>query len=356
MQLAAGIGRTHRIGDVVVELAVVAAIEAVIQVVPDLVAAVGLAHHAGDRGHGRRADKAARFGNLLYGCGQLGQRLADRCAEAVDIELATLIIDRETAADIQHPGLEPERPGLLHDLAAGVDGLYMATGVRHLRADVERQPHHLDPFGMRQLQQWQRLLRGAAELLGEIDLGLGVGEADPQQQFHFVLVGNELLQLQRVVVDKHGAAELQRIPDIAVALDGMGMNAASRANPLTAHQIHFAIGGQIETGPLFLQDRDHRLVGQRFECIVQSYIGQGSGQRPILFADGCLVEQQQGGAELFNQLTVILCYHILCYQGLVHSLLKVLRGRDMPKPYAIEPATAGSGERSGGTNRTQCIN
>jgi len=28
----------------------------------------------------------------------------------------------------------------------------------------------------------------------------------------------------------------------------------------------------------------------------------------------------------------------------------------MPKPYAIEPATAGSGERSGGTNRTQCIN
>ena len=56
-------------------------------------------------------------------------------------------------------------------------------------------------------------------------------------------------------------------------------------------------------------------------------------------------------SKLFNQLTVI-----LCDQGIVHSLLIILRGRDMPKPYAIEPATAGSGERSGGTNRTQCIN
>lgn len=35
-------------------------------------------------------------------------------------------------------------------------------------------------------------------------------------------------------------------------------------------------------------------MGQGFECIVQSYIGQGGGQGPILFADGCLVEQQQG--------------------------------------------------------------
>ena len=226
----------------------------------------------------------------------------------------------------------------------------MATGVGHLGADVERQPHHLDPLGLGQLQQRQCLLRRAAELLGEVDLGLGVGEAHPQQQFHLVLVGQEFLQLQRVVVDEHGAAVLQRIADVAVALDGMGMNAASRADTLTAHQIHFAIGGQIETGPLFLQDRDHRLVGQGLECIMQAHIGQGGRQGPILFADGCLVEQQQGGAELFNQLTVI-----LCDQGLVHSLLIVLRGRDMPKPYAIEPATAGSGERSGGTNQAHCI-
>ncbi|MNF77480.1 hypothetical protein D3C84_596280 [compost metagenome] len=334
----------------VIELTVVAAVEAVIQVVPDLVAAVGLAHHAGDRGHGRCADETARLGNLLHRGGQLGQRLADRGAEAVDVELAALIIHRETAADVQHPGLEPQIPGLLHDLAAGVDGLHVATGVGHLGADVERQPHHLDPLGLGQLQQRQRLLRGAAELLGEIDLGLGIREADAQQQFDLVLVGQEFLQLQRVVIDKHGAAEFQRITDVAVALDGMGVNAASRANPLAAHQIHFAIGGQIETGPLFLQDRDHRLMGQGLECIVQAHIGQGGGQGPILFADGCLVEQQQGGAKLFNQLTVI-----LCDQGLVHSLLIILRGRDMPKPYAIEPATAGSGEWSGGTDQAQCI-
>ena len=107
MQRALGVGGAHRVGDMVVELAVVAAVETVIQVVPDLVAAVGLAHHAGDRGHGRRADEAARLGNLLHRGGQLGQGLADRGAETVDVELAAVIVHREAAADIQHPGLEP---------------------------------------------------------------------------------------------------------------------------------------------------------------------------------------------------------------------------------------------------------
>ena len=70
--------------------------------------------------------------------------------------------------------------------------------------------------------------------------------------------------------------------NIAVALDRVGMNAASGRHLQAPHQFHFAVGRQIEERPLGIQRVDDRRVRQGLEGVVKVDAGQRRCEAPIL--------------------------------------------------------------------------
>ena len=77
--------RLDRVLRVVEQLAAVGAVQAVVEVVPPMAFALRAAHDRGDADRGRPDDVAAGLGDDAHALRQLGQRRADRRAEAADV-------------------------------------------------------------------------------------------------------------------------------------------------------------------------------------------------------------------------------------------------------------------------------
>ena len=77
---------------------------------------------------------------------QLGERRAQRRTEAADVLHRLRVVDRKAAADVER--VEARRASRARaaamQLRAGLERLDVLGGIRGLRADVERQPAHLD--------------------------------------------------------------------------------------------------------------------------------------------------------------------------------------------------------------------
>ena len=56
--------------------------------------------------------------------------------------------------------------------------------------------------------------------------------------------------------------EVERGADVAVALDGMGVDAALGRDAQAAHQLHLPVRGEIETGARIAQRRHDRGMRQ----------------------------------------------------------------------------------------------
>ena len=74
----------------------------------------------------------------------------------------------------------------------------------------------------------------------------------------------------------------------------MSVNTFVRIDLRLAHQIDFAIGGEIKTGAFALEYFNHPHVRQGLKRIVQGYARQGGNQGAVLMAHGCLIQNQQG--------------------------------------------------------------
>ena len=110
---------------------------------------------------------------------------------------------------------------------------------------MERQSAHRDVELARQPRELQQIFRVAAKLSRQVAHRAGGAERHAQQQFALVAIRLELAHLVRVVRDEDLHAEVQRVADVDVALDRMGMNAARRIDAELRHQLRFAGGGQV---------------------------------------------------------------------------------------------------------------
>ena len=160
-------------------------------------------------------DVAARLGDDAHARRQLGERGAQRRAEAADVLHRLRVVDREAAADVERvEAAELLAPRRRQQLRAGLERLDVLGGIADLRADVERQPAHLDAQVGRQARQRQQVLRVAAELARQVAHRAGRAERDAQQQLACPAQARELAHLVGVVGDEGAHAEVERVGDV----------------------------------------------------------------------------------------------------------------------------------------------
>ena len=177
---------------------------------------------------------------------KLRQRRADRRAEAADVGDLLRVLDGKAAADIERvEHAELLAPGRGDELAAGLDGLDVFAGVTRLRTDVERQPANRDRELARQPRELEQVFRIATELSRQVAHGAGRAERHAQQQLALVAIGLELAHLVGIVGDEDLHAEMQRVADVDVALDGMRVDAARRIDAELGDELRLAGGGEV---------------------------------------------------------------------------------------------------------------
>ena len=103
--------------------------------------------------------------------------------------------------------------------------------------------------GMRELarepRELEQILRIAAELSRQVAHGAGRAERHAQQQLALVAVGLELAHLVGIVRDEDLHAEVQRVADVDVALDGVRVDAARRVDAELRDELRLAGGGEV---------------------------------------------------------------------------------------------------------------
>ena len=115
--------RLDRIARMIVQLAAERTVHAVVEVIPPAALALCAAHHGGQAEAGGPADETPRLGDDAYPGRQLRERGANRPAEFVDRRRRMQVVDRETAADVEHGQRRQAAGGRLRDQArADFDG------------------------------------------------------------------------------------------------------------------------------------------------------------------------------------------------------------------------------------------
>ena len=122
---------------------------------------------------------------------------------------------------------------------------------------MKRKPVDLDAQLRSQPAQLSHRFGFAAEFARQIAARLRAAKGQPDQHRTSPLILGELAQLIRIIDDESVDAVIERGADIAVAFNRVGMDAALRRDLQPAHQLHLAIGRQIEAGACGVQGRDH---------------------------------------------------------------------------------------------------
>ena len=264
--------------------------------------ALRAAHDGGDADRRRAGQVAARFGDHAHALGQPGKRVADGRAVAADVGRGFGIVDRKAAADIECiAGTEPLAARRGQESGADFDGLDMLGGIRGLRTDVERDALHLDALPGGQPRQLQRVLRVATELPRQVADRARMTKRHAQQQRGAPGIGTELAHLVGIIGDKGADAVLERVMDIALALDRMRMNAARRIDIEAGGELHLARGRHVQPTALVDDRAHHRRMRQRLERVMQVDARQRLAELAVLHAHPFAVDDQQRRAELGHQ-------------------------------------------------------
>ena len=129
----------------------------------------------------------------------------------------------------------------------------------------------------------------------------GRAERHAQQQLALVAVGLELADLVGIVGDEDLHAEMQRVADVDVALDRMGVDAARRVDAELRDELRFAGGREIQPAAELDDGLHHGRVRQRLQRVVQVDARQRLVQLAVLLAHALAVDDQQRRAELRHQ-------------------------------------------------------
>src|SRR6185312_6654530 len=230
------------------------------------------------------------------------ERRANRCAEAADVGRGLHVVDREATADVERvAGAELFLARFGEQLAARLDGFDVLARIGGLRTHMERQAAYVHAKPRREAGQRYGVFRVAPELARQIAHRTGAAERHAQQQLRAPGVRLELAHFIGVVGDEDAHAEFERVANIAVALDRMGVDAALRIEAEPLHELHFARRREIEEGALLAHRLHHRRMGQGLQGVVQIDARQGLAQLPELHAHALAVDDEQGRAELLHE-------------------------------------------------------
>jgi hypothetical protein len=158
---------------------------------------------------------------------------------------------------------------------------------------METEPDHGHAEARRLGQQPGQRVQVAAELARQVADHPFAAKGDAQQQAGLGPEGLELGQFVDVVDYEHPAAELQRIADVALALDRVGVDGRCGIGADIAQQVQFAAGGDVEARALGGQCGQGVRVRQRLDCVVQADRRQGRAQLAVFLPHRVAVQHQQ---------------------------------------------------------------
>ncbi len=115
------------------------------------------------------------------------------------------------------------------------------------------------------------------------------------------LYGNELAHFVGIVDDEDLHAEFERVANIDVALDRVGVNAAIWIDAEALHELHFAGRRQIHERAFGIHGAHDCRVRQRLECVVKIHAGQRLLELAELHAYALAVHDEQRRTELLHQ-------------------------------------------------------
>ena len=186
------------------------------------------------------------------------------------------VVDGEAAADVERVEaaelLAPRQP---QQLRAGLERLDVLGGIADLRADVERQPAHVDAQVGRQRAPAPAASSGSQpNLRDRSHTAPGARNETRSSRLACARQVRELAHLVGVVGDEGAHAEVERVGDVGRALDRMGVDAALGGYSQAPHQLHLAGGGEIEEAALGDHGLHHRRVRQGLQRVVQVDVRQ----------------------------------------------------------------------------------
>ena len=146
----------------------------------------------------------------------------------------------------------------------------------------------------RPLDQVRGFERPDAELRRQVALRVRAAVREPDEEPHVVRGAGELVQLDLVVDDEGAHARGDRLGDLGRLLDRVRVDDALGLDPLEQRQL--LARRDVEAASLVGERRDHRVVRERLDRVVEAHERQRRGEPAVLAAHALGVQQQHGRA------------------------------------------------------------
>ena len=119
--------------------------------------------------------------------------------------------------------------------------------------------------------------------MGQIDKSGRVLDAHPDEDLRLVAEGDHFFQFEFVVHHEKVDAELQRITDVGLSLDGVRMEACSGLDAALLHDVDFPVGAHVKGSAFFGKQLDELRLGVRFDRVKMLDPGKRVFERTIAF-------------------------------------------------------------------------
>ena len=311
----------HVIRAVVEDHARIGVVNAVVDVVAELVVAKRLADDLRDGVARRGHEKAARLREDLDFLGkQPVEFVVDLLGKRAEFRHRGVVRRREAAADVEQFEVVAPRLGLVEDAGAKVDRLDVVLGVRALAADVEGEPLDGEIMLVGVFDQLHRLARQGAKLARELHHRAGVRHAEPQRQAGVRRVLGDLLHFLVVVVG-HQRLVAVEFAERLDRLDRIGIDdlVPDEVLPLLRGQlldvlvdrVEFLHARHVEAAAEFVEGLHDRGITVDLHGVVDLHPREVLAEEFVVFPQLVVVDDEEGRAVLLGEREECFCFQRL---------------------------------------------
>ncbi len=273
-----------------------------IQVDPAVQVVVGLARHQQHLGRDHAGLGHQPAARLCHHVGDVAETLAHQFHHARGVGRGALdrlaVIGGKATADVEQAQLVPR-------IARGVpDGRHLVErrgphlGPLGLGADVEGQPHRVEPEIARHVEQRERLVTGAAELARQRPVGLG--RVDDQADIDLCAgrVLGDLFKLLLGIGGKEGHARMPGELDVAHLLDGVAERDVLGPRAQAQAELDLCAGGCVEARSEVHETLDDLTLGVGLDGVVDARLAETGLEGAVLLFHAIDVEHERRAVEL----------------------------------------------------------
>jgi hypothetical protein len=147
----------------------------------------------------------------------------------------------------------------------------------------------------------EQSFRIAPKLARQIAHRPGAAKRHAQEQLSPIGEAGKLAHFVGIVRHEGADAELERIDDVPLALDRMGMDAAGRIAAQPLHELHFPGRGEIQEAALPQHGLDDGRMWHGLQCVMQIDPRERLLELAVLHAHPLAIEHQQRRPELLHE-------------------------------------------------------